>query len=110
VKKIVLRTNAPGHSEFNAYSKCNFRLNLQPPPPDPLPPDDSDRLGVRSATDSASQSGSGKAHMMSHDLSVLPPLTPLSLNPQNFSHGRLESVPLVPSLGWRLLWDAGLVA
>ena len=30
VKKFVLRTNAPGHSEFNCYSKCNFHLDLEP--------------------------------------------------------------------------------
>ncbi|CAK4087690.1 unnamed protein product [Aphanomyces euteiches] len=26
VSKIILRTNIPGHSEFNTYLKCNFRL------------------------------------------------------------------------------------
>ncbi|KDO30015.1 hypothetical protein SPRG_05204 [Saprolegnia parasitica CBS 223.65] len=26
VAKVILRTNVPGHSEFTAYSKCNFRL------------------------------------------------------------------------------------
>lgn len=30
VKKFLLRTNAPGHSEFNSYSKCNFCLDLEP--------------------------------------------------------------------------------
>lgn len=30
IKKFVLRTNAPGHTEFNSYSKCNFQLDLEP--------------------------------------------------------------------------------
>ena len=28
VKKFVLRTNVPGHPDFNIYAKCNFVLVL----------------------------------------------------------------------------------
>ena len=29
-KKFVMHTNAPGHPEFNTYSKCNFLVRLAP--------------------------------------------------------------------------------
>eukprot|EP01029_Cantina_marsupialis_P017900 TRINITY_DN4042_c0_g1_i2.p1 TRINITY_DN4042_c0_g1~~TRINITY_DN4042_c0_g1_i2.p1 ORF type:complete len:394 (-),score=55.08 TRINITY_DN4042_c0_g1_i2:33-1214(-) len=28
IKKIILHTNFPGHSEFNHYNRCNFRLRF----------------------------------------------------------------------------------
>ena len=30
VKKFVLHTNCPGHADFGAYIKCNFRITLPP--------------------------------------------------------------------------------
>ena len=30
VKKLVLHSNAPGHADFTAHSKCHFRLQLEP--------------------------------------------------------------------------------
>ena len=36
VRKFVLRTNVPGHPDFNVYAKCNFVLVFPSPGAAPL--------------------------------------------------------------------------